>query len=273
MLVDVPSDRVLEVERRPEESLATHESVSIVIPTFHGRQVLANVLRTLGETLPEDSPVEVIVVDDNPGRGSPAIEPGSDWLAGTPLKVLRNKRNLGFLGSANRGARSSSGQLLVFLNDDTILLPNWLESVLLTFRQRDRVGVVGGRLVYPNGRLQEAGCLIFADGSAAKFGHGHHDPDDAAFQFVRVADYVTDALLATPRALFDDLGGLDPDYGFGYYEDVDYSFRARRAGFATYYQPQATVVHVEGGAVGTDVSVARNTRSSSTSAFQAPLAE
>jgi GT2 family glycosyltransferase len=74
------------------------------------------------------------------------------------------------------------------------------------------------------------------------------------FTHVRQVDYVSGALLATPRATFNELGGLDTAYGFGYFDDVDYAFRVRQSGRTVYYQPESVIVHMEGGTAGVDVT-------------------
>ena len=142
----------------------------------------------------------------------------------------------------------------MFLNNDTVVLPGWLEPLLDAFVQHPDSGVVGGMLLYPDGRLQEAGCAVFRDGSATKIGYGDTDPSLSYYAHPRPVDYVSGALMATPRALFDELGGLDTAYGFGYYEDGDYCFKVRRAGRRVLYQPGSRVVHVEGGTAGLDLT-------------------
>jgi GT2 family glycosyltransferase len=195
--------------------------------------------------------VEIVVVDD----ASPGAAPGEleRMVAGVPgARLLVNEVNLGFLATANRGAAETTGEILVLLNDDTVVLPDWLPQLVRTFREHPDAGVVGGRLLHPDGRLQEAGGSVFRDGSAMKFGYGDRDPDAPLYTFLREVDYVSGAFLATPRALFRDLDGLDPDYGFGFYEDTDYCFRVRRSLRRVLYQPGITIIHVEGGTVGTD---------------------
>ena len=229
-------------------------SVSIVIPNYEGLPLLRGCLASLQDTLPAWETIEVLVVDDaSPGVAMADLERVVATLACARLIV--NQQNGGFLASANRGAAAATGDLLVFLNNDTVVLPGWLEAMSQTFVRYPKAGVVGGRLIFPDGRLQEAGGLVFRDGSAAKFGYGEPDPDAALYAFVRDTDYVSGALLATPRVLFRSLEGFDPAYGFGYYEDTDYCFRARRAGWRVLYQPDATVIHVEGATAGTDTSV------------------
>ena len=120
--------------------------------------------------------------------------------------------------------------------------------------KRDDVGAVGGRLVYPDGRLQEAGGLVFRDGSAAKFGYGDREPDFPLFTVPREVDYCSGCLLAFRRDFFLESGGFDPEYGFGFYEDTDFCFRVRALGRVVLYEPESVIVHVEGASAGTDLT-------------------
>jgi GT2 family glycosyltransferase len=243
----------VDVEWRSEAPLARPSSVSIVIPNFNGLPLLRGCLRSLSETMAPGWDVEVIVVDDASTDGS--ADRVAELVGRHPFaRLLRNDSNSGFLASASRGAGEAKGEFLVFLNNDTVALPRWLESLIRPFRAHPDAGVVGGRLLYPDGRLQEAGGIVFRDGSAAKFGYGELDVDGPGYTFQRDVDYVSGALLATPRALFEQLGGLDPVYGFGYYEDTDYCFLARQAGRRVLYQPESVIVHIEGGTAGIDLS-------------------
>src|SRR5690606_3762654 len=113
-------------------------------------------------------------------------------------------------------------------------------------------GLVGSQLLYPDGRLQEAGGLVFDDGSAANYGR-FEAPDDPRFASLRDTDYCSGAALAIARALFDRLGGFDGRYAPAYYEDTDLAFAVRAAGCRVLYQPASRVVHLEGASAGTDV--------------------
>ena len=228
-------------------------SVSVVIPCFNHSADTTACLRAVHETLPADGNVEIVVVDDGSTDDTPrALE---EWSARFDrFRTLRNSENLGFIASCNRGAEVASGDLLVFLNNDTLPLAGWLEAIVRTFRDRPDAGAVGGKLLYPDGRLQEAGGVVFADGSAANIGRGEYDVELPLFNFVREVDYCSGALLATPRALFAALGGFDARYTPAYYEDTDYCFAVRAHGYRVYYQPRGAIVHREGGSAGTDPS-------------------
>lgn len=246
-----PGELTVSVEHKPGASIEL-PLVSIVIPCHNEAELTRACLSSLFETLPRSFDGEILVVDDA-SSDSTAKLIRATRRRDDRVRGLRNRKNLGFLGSCNRGAQEARGEYLLFLNNDTILLPGWLPPLLRTFSDFSDAGAVGGRLLYADGRLQEAGCLVFSDGSAAKFGYGDPDSDAALYSYVREVDYVSGALLLTPRGLFAELGGLDPRYGFGFYDDDDYCFAVRAAGRRVYYQPESVIVHVEGGSAGTDV--------------------
>jgi GT2 family glycosyltransferase len=125
--------------------------------------------------------------------------------------------------------------------------------LLRTFASFSDAGVVGGKLIFPDGTLQEAGSLVFEDGSAANFGRTDPNVERDEYSFVRQVDYCSGALFATPRKVFEQIGGFDQRYRPGYYEDTDYCFKVRSLGRRVYYQPRAAVVHREGGTAGNDL--------------------
>jgi GT2 family glycosyltransferase len=225
----------------------------VVIPTYSDSTMLATCLRTLWETVPASVTLEVIVSDD--GSPAPVQERVAALVAVHPgTRLVTSAVNGGYIAAVSAGVAAARNEVIITLNNDTLLLPGWLEPLLDTLAADPGVGIVGGRLIYPDGRLQEAGCVIFRDASATKVGYGDDDPERDFYQHPRPVDYVSGALLAIPRALLADLGGLDRAYGFGYYEDGDLCFRARAAGRRVLYQPASTIVHVEGGTAGLDVT-------------------
>ncbi len=228
-------------------------SASVVIPTYADVDMLSACLRSLDETTSHRLEVEFVVADD--GSDGVVLQALEELVAAYPrARLVHNEHNGGYIAAAMAGAAAAGNDILVLLNNDTVLLPGWLEALLDTFVQHPEAGVVGGMLLYPDGRLQEAGGAIFADGSATKIGYGDTDPSLPYYAHLREVDYVSGALLATPRALFEELGGLDSAYGFGYYEDDDYCFKVRQSGRAVLYQPLSRVVHVEGGTAGMDLT-------------------
>jgi GT2 family glycosyltransferase len=251
---DADADADVTVQRIDEAAERLQmPSCSIIIPTHDGVEHLKLCLSSLDETLPESFLGEIIVVDDGSGADMQALF--EEWQTSRAhFKVVRNARNRGFVASCNRGARTAKSDILVFLNDDTIPQAGWLQALLRTFRDHPDAGAVGGKLLYPDGRLQEAGNFVFADGSAANFGRDDRVIEAPLYNYLRKADYCSGALLATPRALFSEIGGFDKRYEPGYYEDADYCFEVRKHGKHVYYQPESVVVHTEGATGGTDLT-------------------
>lgn len=220
---------------------------SIVIPA-HGAYAYTRLCLERILAARAGVPYEVIVVDDASADATASIE----REVGN-LRVVRHAENRGFVDSANAGAAVAQGQLLVFLNNDTAVEAGWLDAIVATFERRPEAGIVGACLLYPDGRLQEAGGLLWRDGSGWNFGRGD-DPDRPDYACLRDTDYCSGACLAIPRALFEELGGFDVRYRPGYYEDADLAFRVRAAGRRVLYQPAARVVHFEGASAGRDLA-------------------
>ena len=222
--------------------------VSVIIPTFGQVSFTLRCLASIAEHVPT-LPIEVIVVDDAWKGADTAC------LAHVQgIRLIRNEANLGFLHSCNKAADAAKGQYLLFLNNDTQVLPGWLEPMVALFRQRPDTGAVGAKLLYPDGRLQEAGGIIWQDASGWNFGR-LEDPSKPVYNYVREVDYCSGAALMVERAIYARLGGFDPIYAPAYFEDSDLCFRLRRIGLKTLYQPASRVIHHEGISHGCDTAV------------------
>lgn len=221
--------------------------VSVIVPAYGKLAYTLACLRSIavhGAT----TPFEVIVVDDASPDDSVAVLERIDGL-----RLVRNDRNLGFIGSSNAGAAAARGEFLLFLNNDTQVTPGWLDALLDCFADSTDCGIAGSRLVYPDGRLQEAGGLVFSDGSCWNTGR-FESRDDPAYAFRRETDYVSGASLMIRAELFRRIGGFDVRYAPAYYEDTDLAFAVREVGLRVYYQPASTVIHCEGISSGTDLA-------------------
>lgn len=220
---------------------------SIIIPVYNKWSYTAACLTSLLEVKGKYS-FEVIVVDD---QSSDESAHHLSRIEG--LTHLRNDKNLGFVGSCNRGASHASGEYVVFLNNDTQVLEGWLDELIDTFDREPLAGLVGSRLVYPDGSLQESGGIIFNDGSGWNYGRDQN-AEDPKYHFLRESDYVSGACIALKTKYFHELGAFDERYAPAYYEDTDLAFRVRESGHKVFIQPQSVIVHYEGVTSGTDTS-------------------
>ena len=221
--------------------------VSVIIPVYNKALYTFNCLKSILEH-PGERSYEVIVMDDASSDETPRM---MEEMKG--ISHLRSENNRGFVASCNRGAKGARGRFLVFLNNDTMVTSGWLDALLETFDRFPQVGLAGGKLVYPDGRLQEAGGVIWNDASGMNFGKWD-DPERPEYNYVREVDYCSAACIAVPRDLFDSIGGFDTRYSPAYYEDTDLAMEVRKKGFRSLYQPFCTIVHFEGVTAGTDTS-------------------
>ncbi len=240
----------------PLPAVAASPRASVIIPA-HGKFELTYACIAAIAEAGAAAPFEIVLVDD----GSADETLLADFVFGGAVRVVRQRRNGGFLAAANAGAAAARGDYLLFLNNDTEVQEGWLDELLAAFDQHPDIGIAGAKLIYPDGTLQEAGGIVGRFGEATNWGNGLH-PDEPRFCYLRDADYVSGAALMIPRALFTQLGGFDAEFAPGYYEDTDLCFRMReQLGRRVVMQPLSRIMHKEGGTAGTDTEAAGMKRS------------
>ncbi|KRG79411.1 glycosyl transferase [Stenotrophomonas ginsengisoli] len=220
--------------------------VSIIIPVYNQAAHTLACLRAIAAHPPQAS-IEVIVIDD--GSSDQTVQ----WLPQIHgLRYEVRGCNGGFIHACNDGVGRSRGQYVVLLNNDTIPQPGWLDRLLETIEGVANAGLVGSQLLYPDGRLQESGAVLFSDGSAWSYGR-FESATDPRYSALRDSHYCSGASVMLSRRLWDELGGLDTRYCPAYYEDADLAMRVRQRGLRVLVQPASQVVHDEGTSHGTDV--------------------
>ena len=225
---------------------STSPLLSVIVPV-HGKWEYTRACLVSIEQHRPTVPFEVLVVDD----ASP--DPTAELVAASPgLRLVQTQRNVGFVGACNLGASHARGAYLLFLNNDTEVRPGALDALVSAADSDDRIGLVGAQLVYPDGRLQESGSIVWADGSGWNYGRDR-DAGAPEFQVRRDVDYCSGAAILVRRDLFEQVGGFDQRYAPAYYEDTDLAFAIRATGHRTIVEPRAVVMHHEGVSHGTDV--------------------
>ncbi len=221
---------------------ADQPDVSIILVLFNQAELTFACLSSIIETLGDAAfGVEVVIADNASTDDTGAL---LDQVEGAV--VIRNRSNLHFLRAVNAAARQATGRTILLLNNDAQLLPGALAAALRTLSADPGIGAVGGRIILPDGTLQEAGSIIWRDGACSGYARGD-DPASPDVMFQRDVDYCSGAFLLTPAALWRELGGFDERFAPAYYEETDYCVRLWESGHRVVYDPDAAILHYEFG--------------------------
>jgi GT2 family glycosyltransferase/glycosyltransferase involved in cell wall biosynthesis len=222
--------------------------ISIIIPVYNQLKFTKQCIEAVWATCTHQD-YEIIVIDDCSTDETP------EYLESIKLNVrsYRNQKNQGFLLNINFGASQAKGEYIVLLNNDTIPQEGWLEGLLEPFELYEKVAATGALMIFPNNTILEACSIVFSDGSGWNYGRGDN-PDASRYNFIRETDYVSGGGMMVSKKIWEELGGLDTNYCPAYYDDIDFCFRARKAGYKILYTPFSRIIHFEGMTGGTDVT-------------------
>jgi glycosyltransferase involved in cell wall biosynthesis/ubiquinone/menaquinone biosynthesis C-methylase UbiE/Tfp pilus assembly protein PilF len=234
-LLNYPPERNLPLEK---PALQITPRVSIIIPLFNKVEYTKQCLEALITNTPASPDFEIILIDNASSDGT------RDFLntLSDNVTIIPNRDNLGFARACNQGARLAMGEFVLFLNNDTIPKPGWLEP-LVEGIERDGADICGARLLYPNGKVQHAG-VAFGEQGIGYHIFNNFDANDPAVSKKRFMQCVTAACMIVRKELFNDLRGFDEGYVNGF-EDVDFCLRAGEIGKKILYVPESTLIHFE----------------------------
>lgn len=212
--------------------------VSVVILNFNGEEFVPACLRSVIATRYE--PLEILFVDNASADASVQLA----QAFAPPVQIIKNAANYGFMKGSNQGILRARGEIIVLLNIDTEVEPDWVAELVKVLQLYPKVGIVGCKLLYPDRvHLQHAGSVLRDNGLPDHIGAG--EEDRGQFDTLREVDYATGAALAIRRSLLDQVGNLDEGYSPLYYDDSDLAIMARKLGYQTVVNPAAVVVHHE----------------------------
>lgn len=212
---------------------------SVIIPVYNNLKLTVKCLNSI-YSAGTSVPFEVILVDDASKENIRSL--ARDFPG---LRVVRNEANLGFLRTANRGAEEARGEYLLFLNNDTEVLPGWLDELAVALYHHPEAGMIGSQLIYLHtGRLQESGNLICGNGEIIPLGRDM-DPMHPEFTYFREVDFSSAASIIVSRRHFESVGGFDPVYIPAYFEDPDLALKFKKNGWKNYVMPLSKVLHHE----------------------------
>lgn len=221
--------------------------VSIVIPVYNQFTYTYNCLKSILENSGDVS-YEIIIADDVSNDLTTRLSEVAE-----NIQIARNKENQRFLRNCNQAAKYAKGEYILFLNNDTQVQENWLQPLVELIERDDSIGMVGSKLIYPDGSLQEAGGIIWGDGHAWNYGNGQN-ANKPEFNYVKEVDYISGAAIMIRTSLWKEIGGFDELFAPAYCEDSDLAFEVRKHGYKLMYQPTSVVVHFEGKSNGTDLN-------------------
>jgi GT2 family glycosyltransferase len=228
-------------------------AVSVLVVSYNTREMTVGCLRSVFEQT-EATPFELIVVDNASGDGSADAVEREFPMA----RLIRSAENLGFAKANNLAAKEATGDFLLLLNPDTVVLDHAIDRLMAFAAERSEAGIWGGRTLFPDGSLNPTSCWRFmslwslfaqAVGLTALWrdsevfnpeGYGGWRRDS-----VREVELVTGCLLLIRRNLWNQLGGFDESF-FMYGEEADLCYRARIMGVRPMMTPDAAIIHYDG---------------------------
>lgn len=218
--------------------------LSVIIPNWNGKHFLAECVDSLEEQTFRD--FETILVDNGSTDGSAEF---AEERYGDFIRIIQNKRNLGFTGGNNVGIRAARGKYIVLLNNDTWAAPNWLEELVNATHLDRTIGMWASKVYsyYRRNRIEAVGELIYWDGLSRS--RGQFEQEQGQYERVEEIFFPPGCGGMYRKAVFEEIGLFDEDF-FAYADDAEIGIRARLAGWRCVLVPKAILYHKNSGSTG-----------------------
>ena len=227
-----------------------YRPVSICIVTYNNLSLLKACLKSILEHT-EHPNFDVLVYSNGCADGTQKYLK-EQALINPLVKPIYAATNEVFVRPNNHMMRLDEGRDVVLVNNDVEVTPGWLLGLCITAYRRSDIGVVGSKLLYPDGRLQEFGSELYEDGTGMNIGKNEREPYRAEFMRPRAAAYVSGCSMYIKRSTIEQIGTFDDQFHPCYCEDSDYCYTAWEQGIATVVCPKSVVIHKEGSTSGVD---------------------
>lgn len=217
-------------------------TASVIILTYNSEDDIVACLRSL---LSDDSPDKEILVIDNASTDK-SVDVVQRMFP--QVRLIQNRVNRGVAAGWNQGIRETTGDLVVVMNPDVEVSPDWLEKIRIALKANPSADVAGIKLLYPDGTIQHGGLFFHAN--AQSYHRAAHEADRGQVDAVEAIEAVTGAVFAARRKAWESLGGFDEDYFPAYFEEADFCFRIRKMGREVLYVGDASAIHHEASTLG-----------------------
>jgi GT2 family glycosyltransferase len=226
--------------------------ISVLIPVYNSAYHTMRCLKSLAAD--QSCALEIIVFNNGSSDETDQLLKRCENIV-----VINSPKNLGFVGATNAAAAQARGQYVLMMNNDITIAKGKLEAAVKLFETEPDVGAVGGLIKLATGRIQEAGALIYRNGSTNGFLR-NRKVEHAEGMFIRDVDYCSGAFLLLNREHFLSIGGLDEIFAPGYYEETDLCLRLRSLGKRVVYTPEIVLSHFEFGSFASGAAFERMER-------------
>jgi GT2 family glycosyltransferase len=220
--------------------------VSIIIPFHNNFKLAYNCIFSILQAEPI-VPYEIIIGNDISTSFKKKI---NQYISNI---IFHNNNKYNFLMNCNEMAKFSKGKYILFLNIKTKVHKEWLIYLIKLIESDEKIGMVGSKLVYPNGKLLEAGGIVWNNGEYYNFGKGNNF-DMPEYNYVKEVDYISGASILIRKHIWEKIGGFDVRYFPSYYVDIDFAFELRRLGYKVMFQPKSIVENYKGISIGNILS-------------------
>lgn len=214
--------------------------LSIVVLNYNTKYLTLKCIESLEKVFSKelkDERVEIILVDNNSSDGSV-----KEFEKHKSIVLIKNKENYGFGKGNNIGALKAKGEYVIFLNSDTEVLDKGFLEMINFMRENDNVGILGGKLFFPDGKIQKSTGNFYNLIGLSLMLLGIEKRESP--KKIKEVDWVSGACMMIRKELFEKLKGFDENI-FMYMEDVEICYRSKRLGFNTYFYPGVKVLHKE----------------------------